>query len=75
MLGEPHLRLIANIRLKTQEKCTETSERKARTYCYDHLIALLIALAMEGQNDSHIDNHSRAHLRRLTPAERNPGGG
>ena len=47
-----------------------TSERKTRT----HLVYLLIKLAMERENDSHMDKYLRKHLPREIPAEKSPGG-
>ena len=58
----------------TWENCRETSERKSRTHSYDDLVDLLIELAMERENDSHMDKRMRQHLRRETPAEKSPGG-
>ena len=71
---EPHLWLVGKTPTKTWDNCRETSERKARTISYDDLVDLLIALAMERQNDSHMDKYLRKHLRRKTPAEKSPGG-
>ena len=71
---EPHPRLVGNIPPKTMDDCREMSERKAQTHFYDDLVYLLIELAMERENDSHMDKYWRKHQRRETPAERNPGG-
>ena len=72
--NEPHLWLAGKIPPKTWDKCRETSERKARTTSYDDLVDLLIQLAMERENDSHMDKYLRKQLRRGTPAEKSPGG-
>ena len=63
---EPHLWLVGKMPPKTWENCKETPERKARTHAYDVLVDLVIELAMERENDSHMDKH----LRRETPAEK-----
>ena len=67
---EPHLWLEGKIPPRTWENCKETSERKSRTHSYDELVDLLIALAMERENDSHMDKYLRKHLQREAPAER-----
>ena len=54
--------------------CGETSERKFRRHSDDDLVDLLIELAMERENESHMDEYLRKHLRRETPAEKVPGG-
>ena len=51
---EPHLRLEGKIPPKTYGNGRETSERKAKTHSYDDLGDLLIELAMERENDSHM---------------------
>ena len=71
---EPHLWLVEKIPPRTWENGRETSKRKFRTHSYDGLVDLLIALAMERENDSHMDKYLRKHLRRETPAENSPGG-
>ena len=71
---EPHLWLVRRIPTRTWENCRETSERKPRTHFCDHLVNLLIELAMERENDSHMDKCLRKHLRRETPAKIAPGG-
>ena len=43
-------------------------------HSYDDLVDLLIALAMERENDSHMDRYLQKHLRRETPAEKSPRG-
>ena len=52
---EPHLWLVGKIPPGAWENCRETSERKARNHTYDELVHLLIELAMERENDSHMD--------------------
>ena len=49
---EAHLWLVKKIPPKTWENCRETCERRSRTHTYDHLVDLLIELAMERENDS-----------------------
>ena len=71
---EPHLWIVGNIPTRTWDDCRETSGRKSRTHSYDDLVDLLIELAMERDNDSHIDKNLPKHLRRETPAEKSPGG-
>ena len=70
---EPHLWLLGKIPAKTWDNCRETSETKARTHSYDDLVNLFIELAMERENDSHMDKYLRKHMRRETPAEKSPG--
>ena len=65
---EPHVRLVGKILPKTWENCRDTHERKPRTQAYDDLIDL----AMERESDSHMDKYMCKHLRRESPAERNP---
>ena len=65
---EPHLWLVGKNPPKTWEDCRQTPERKARTQSYDDLIDLLIRLAMDGENDSHMD-----HNLPKTRAEKSPG--
>ena len=71
---EPHLWLVGEIPMGTWDDCRETSERKARTHSYHDLVDMMIELAMERENDSHMDKYLRKHLRRETPAEKSPGG-
>ena len=71
---EPHFWLVGKIPTRTWDNCGETSERKARTHCYDDLVDLLIELAMERENNSHMDKYLCKHLRRETPAGKSPGG-
>ena len=39
-----------------------TSERKSRTHSYDELVDLLIELALERENDSHMEKFLKKHL-------------
>ena len=71
---EPHLLLLGKIPTRTWDNCRETSERKAQTHSYDDLVDPLIDLAMERENDSHMNRNMRKHLREETPAEWSPGG-
>ena len=70
----PHLWLLGKIPTRTWENCRETSERKSRMHSYDDLADLLIKLAMERENDPHMDKYLRKHMRREFPAEKAPGG-
>ena len=71
---ESHLWLVGRIPTRTWENCREASERKYRTRSYDDLVDLLIELAMEREDDSHMNKYLSKHLRRDTPAEKAPGG-
>ena len=71
---EPHLRLVGKIPTRRWENCRETSERKSRTHHYIDLFDLLNELAMERENDSHMERYLCKHQRRETPAEKSPGG-
>ena len=71
---ELHLWLVGMIAPRTGENCMETSERKARGHSYDDLVDLFSDLAMERENDSHMDQYLRKHLQRETHGEKSPGG-
>ena len=71
---ESHLRLVGKITPKTWENCREMSEGKAPTNCHNDLVDLLIELAMERENDSHMHKYLRRDLQRETPTEKCPGG-
>ena len=58
----PHLWLVGEIRLRTWEDCRSTSETKRRTHTYDDLVDLLIELALERDNDSHMEKFLKRHL-------------
>ena len=61
---EPHLRLMSKIPQRTWDDCRSTSERKSRTHWYDELVDLLIELALERENDSHMEKFLKKHLGR-----------
>ena len=52
---EPNVWLMRKIPARTFEDCRTTSERKSRTNTYDDLVDLLIELALERENDSHME--------------------
>ena len=65
---EPHLWLMSKIPQRTWDDCRATSERKSRTHSYDDLADLLIVLALERENDSHMEKFLKKHLGRgVTP--------
>ena len=67
---EPHLWLMGKIPQRTWDDCRATSERKSRTHSYDELVDLLIELALQRENDSHMEKFLKKHLGRggtLTP--------
>ena len=68
---EPHPWLVRKIPSNTPKNCRETSEREARTHCYDDPINPMMELATERENDSHMDKYLSKQLRRETRAERN----
>ena len=59
---EPHLWLMSKIPQHTWDDCRATSERKSRTHSYDELVDLLIELALERENDSHMERFLQKHL-------------
>ena len=61
---EPHLWLMSKIPQRTWDDCRSTSERKSRTHSYDELVDLLIELALERENDSHMEKFLKKHLGR-----------
>ena len=61
---EPHLWLMSQIPTRTWDDCRTTSERKRRTHTYDDLVDLLIELALERENDSHMEKFLKKHLGR-----------
>ena len=61
---EPHLWLMSRIPSRTWDDCCATFERKRRTHTYDNLLDLLIELALERENDSHMAKFLRKHLGR-----------
>ena len=58
---EPHLWLMSKIPTRTWDDCRATSERKSRTHSYDDLVDLLIELALERENDSHMEKFLTKH--------------
>ena len=61
---EPHLWLVSKIPTRTWDNCCTTSERKSRTHTYDDLVEVLIELALERENDSHMGKFIKRHLGR-----------
>ena len=61
---EPHVWLMSKIPQRTWDDCRSTSERKSRTNSYDELVDLLIELALESENDSHMKKFLKKHLGR-----------
>ena len=59
---EPNLWLISKIPTRTWDDCLATSEKKSRTHSYDNLVDLLIELALERENHSHIEKFFKKHL-------------
>ena len=59
---EPHLWLLSKIPQRTWDDCRATSETKSRTHSYDELVDLLIELALEWENDSHMEKFLRKVL-------------
>ena len=62
--AEPHLWLMSRIPQRTWDDCRSTSERKCQTHSYDGLPDLLIELALERENDSHMKKFLKKHLGR-----------
>ena len=61
---ERHLWLMSKIPQRTWDDCRSTSERKGWTHSYDELVDLLIELALERKNDSHMEKFLKKHLGR-----------
>ena len=61
---EPHLWLMSKIPQRTWDDCRSTSERKSRTQSYNELVDLLIELALQRENDSHMEKFLKKHLGR-----------
>ena len=61
---EPHLWLMSKNPQRTWDDCRSASERKSRTHSYDELVDLLIELALERENDSHMEKFLKKHLGR-----------
>ena len=58
---EPHLWLLSKFPTRMWDVCSTTSERKSRTHTYDEFVGLLIALALEEENDSHMEKFLKRH--------------
>ena len=56
--------LMSKIPQRTWDDCRSTSERKSRTHSYHELVDLLIELALERENDSHMEKFLKKHLGR-----------
>ena len=61
---EPHLWLMSKILARMWDDCRTTFEEKTRTHTYDDLVDVLIELALERENDSHVVNFLKKHLGR-----------
>ena len=59
---KPHLWLMSKIPTRTWDDCRTTSERNSRTHAYNDLVDLLIELALERENDSHMEKFLKKHL-------------
>ena len=60
---ERNLWLVGKIPTRTWDNCRKTSERTARTHSYNDLVNLLIELAMERENDSHMDVSTQTSMK------------
>ena len=60
--NEPHLWLMSEIPQRTWDDCRSTSERRSRTDSYVELVDLLIELALERENDSHMEKFLKKHF-------------
>ena len=61
---EPHPWLMSKICRRTWDDCRATPEGKSRSHSYDELVDLLIELALERENDSHMEKFLKKHLGR-----------
>ena len=59
---EPHVWLMSKIPIRTWDDCRTTSGRKSRTHTYDGLVDVLIELALERENDSHVEKFLKRYL-------------
>ena len=59
---EPHVWLMSKIPTRKWDDCRTTTERKSRTGTYDDLVDLLIELALERENDYHMQKFFQKHL-------------
>ena len=55
---------MSKIPQRTWDDCRSTSERRSRTHWYDELVDLMIELALERENDSHMGKFLKKHLSR-----------
>ena len=55
---------MSKIPTRTWDDCRTTSERKSGTHTYDDLVDLLIELALERENDFHVEKFLKRHLGR-----------
>ena len=58
---------MSKIPQRTWDDRRSTSERKSRTHSYDELVDLLIELALERENDSHMEKFLKKHLGQVVP--------
>ena len=61
---EPHLLLMSKIPQRTWDDCRATFEMKSLANSYNDLVDLLIELALERENDSHMEKFLKNHLGR-----------
>ena len=61
---EPHLWLMSKIPQRMWDDCCSTSERRSQTNYRDALVDLLIELALERENDSHMEKFLKKHFGR-----------
>ena len=61
---DSHLWLMSRIPTRAWDDCCANSERKSRTHSYDDLVDLLMELALERENDSHLEKFLKKHLGR-----------
>ena len=55
---------MSEIPQRTWDDCRSTSERESWTNSYDELVDLLIELALERENDSHMEKFPKKHFGR-----------
>ena len=61
---EPRPWLMSKIFQRTWDDCRATSDRRSRTHWYNELVDLLIELALQRENDSHMEKFLKKHLAR-----------
>ena len=59
---DPCLWLMSKIPARTWENCRTSSERKSGSHTYDDLVDLLLELALERENDSHMEKCLKKYL-------------